>query len=91
MTDGQNLAVSNAGEGRIIYNGLTNQFEASVNGGGYAGLLPLTLQNAYDGGGAGLGRHRPTGAGMAFTPGLRAKACKTGHVAQAADRSVKDS
>lgn len=39
MTDGSNIAVSNANEGRLRYDETTNQFEVSVNGGAYVDIL----------------------------------------------------
>lgn len=60
MTDGQSLAVSAASEGRLRYNAATNRFQISENGGAFANIAVgaggVTLDGAYDFGGAGVGR-----------------------------------
>src|SRR5271170_4122753 len=51
--------ISAAGEGRIYFDSTTEMFLVSENGGAYFPLgtaADITLQNAYDGGGVGLGR-----------------------------------
>ena len=55
FTDGQFLGVAAPNEGRIRYNNLTQQFEKSIDTGPY-NFLGTSLQEAYDDGGAGLGR-----------------------------------
>ena len=52
FTDGQNLAVSNANEGRLRYNNATHVFEVSANGGAFAAFGSSTLQQAYTAGAA---------------------------------------
>lgn len=51
--------VSDTGEGRIYFDSVTNKFLVSEDGGAYEDLVTtadITLQNAYNGGGVGLGR-----------------------------------
>lgn len=58
--------LSDAAEGRIYFDSGGNRFLVSENGGAYVDLATagdITLDNAYDGGGAGLGRTITADAG----------------------------
>jgi hypothetical protein len=66
-TDGQSELVSSAGQGRIRYNNATTAFEGSVNGAAYVAFAAGgvgSLDQAYDSGGAGLGREIFADAGV---------------------------